>query len=73
MVLRDLLARVRDRETLTDAEYRRLDAAERANRWLAAQSELLYNEWESLPEGSHLKAAYSDRVWTWSDRDLTVD
>ena len=41
-----------------------------ARLWLTAQSERFYEEWTALPAGSHLKAAYDDEVWTWSDRDL---
>ena len=41
-------------------------------RWLASVCERLYAEWEALPDGSHLKAAYADEVWAWSDRDLAA-
>ncbi len=51
-----------DRYLATECDTARL--------WLNAQSERLYQEWEALPEGSHLKCAYDDVVWTWSDRDL---
>ena len=48
-----------------DDTYKELAAG-----WIAAQKERLFTEWEMLPEGSHLKEAYSSFVWTWSDRDL---
>ena len=48
------------------------DNCETAALWLAAQSEKLYKEWDALPEGSHLKEAYAEQVWTWSDRDLAA-
>ena len=41
-----------------------------ATRWHAAQGEAFFQEWACLQDGSHLKAAYEDMVWKWSDRDL---
>lgn len=52
-------------KSTADDTYREL-----ANTWIAAQKERLFTEWDLLPEGSHLKEAYSSFVWTWSDRDL---
>jgi hypothetical protein len=45
---------------------------EDGQRWLASVCERLYGEWEALPDGSHLKAAYANEVWAWSDRDLAA-
>ena len=58
------------REALSPEEQRAYEEAETAALWLAAQAERFYEEWASLPSGSHLKEAYADQVWTWSDRDL---
>ena len=44
--------------------------AEAAYKWLAYVRESLYNNWQALPDGSHLKDAYRDEVWSWSDLDL---
>lgn len=55
---------------LTYAEQRYKEDISQARCWIAAQKEELYKEWEALPPGSHLKEAYRDQVWTWSDRDL---
>jgi hypothetical protein len=30
----------------------------------------VYKAWKELPEGSHLKAAYLDDVWSWDDGDI---
>ena len=57
---------------MTSTERRLYDSAYRAHLWLAAQAERLYEEWQALPPGSHLRDAYADRVWTWSDRDLAA-
>ena len=46
------------------------DKIETAELWLKAQNEKFFQAWEALPQGSHLKEAYSDQVWYWSDRDL---
>lgn len=60
------------REELGMADQYLYDNCETAALWLAAQSEKLYQEWAALPAGSHLKEAYSEHVWTWSDRDLAA-
>lgn len=57
---------------LDSADLYRLQCAETASKWAAAQSELLYETWEALPEGSHLKEAYRDDIWMHSDRDLAA-
>jgi hypothetical protein len=57
-------------EKLSDSDWLIELQVDDAWRWLASVRELLYAEWEALPDGSHLKAAYADEVWTWSDRDL---
>jgi hypothetical protein len=44
--------------------------AQSAYRWIAYVRGELYKNWEALPNGSHLKSAYSDEVWTWNDEDL---
>ena len=59
-------------ETLTDWDWLVEQHTETATRWLASVKETLYAEWVNLPEGSHLKDAYSSEVWTWSDRDLAA-
>lgn len=41
-----------------------------AYRWLCHARSGLYAEWRALPEGHHLKDAYSDQVWQWDDQDL---
>ena len=46
------------------------DKLETAELWIKAQNEKFFQAWEALPQGSHLKEAYSDQVWNWSDRDL---
>lgn len=61
-VIRCLLNGDKDEQLQQDCEL--------AGQWLAAQAERFYQAWEQLPEGSHLKEAYRDQVWTWSDRDL---
>lgn len=43
---------------------------ELAQRWLAYVRTVLASEYANLPQGSHLKAAYRDQVWTWDDTDL---
>ena len=64
--------------TLTPAEFAELQELANksgkrlAKRWVAAQAEAFYQEWEALPDGSHLKGIYRDEVWTWSDRDLAA-
>ena len=60
------------REELSSADQYLYRCCETAALWLANQSEKFYQEWESLPAGSHLKEAYSEQVWTWSDRDLAA-
>ena len=59
-------------EDISGAELRLYESCEHASLWLAAQSEKLFNEWNALPLGSHLKEAYSDQVWNWSDRDIVA-
>lgn len=59
-------------EKPTDGEWLVEIEAKTAARWLANVKEGLYSEWAALPEGSHLKEAYADEVWTWSDRDLAA-
>lgn len=61
---------LRERRELSADEERVWDRMETAQLWLAAQSERFYEAWNALPAGSHLKEAYSDQVWEWSDRDL---
>ena len=61
-----------DRTELSHADHYLLQSCETALLWLAQVSEELYEEWEALPEGSHLREAYADQVWTWSDRDLAA-
>lgn len=58
------------RTEMGDSDVYLYQDCETARLWLSAQSEKLYQEWESLPAGSHLKDAYREQVWTWSDRDL---
>ena len=64
------------RTTITPAEFAELQSlanqsdSDLAKRWVAAVAEELYQEWAKLEDGSHLKEAYRDEVWTWSDRDL---
>ena len=60
------------REELSSADQYLYQCCETAALWLSAQSEKFFKEWEALPEGSHLKEAYADQVWTWSDRDLAA-
>ena len=62
--------KIEKRQALTHEEQLLLDAGNTAGAWVAAQHEALYEEWAKLPEGSHLKEAYANEVWTWSDRDL---
>jgi len=57
-------------ETPTDWEWLLEQHTTTAGRWLANVKEDLWTAWAELPEGSHLKEAYRDEVWTWSDRDL---
>lgn len=59
-------------EEMSSADVYLYRCCETARLWLNAQDEKFYEEWESLPEGSHLKAAYEDQVWTWSDRDMAA-
>ena len=61
-----------ERTELSSADRYLLRNCETALLWLNAVSEQLYEEWVALPAGSHLKEAYSDQVWTWSDRDLAA-
>ncbi len=58
------------REDMSHADHYLWTECNTARLWLTAQSEQLYEEWTALPAGSHLKAAYEEEVWTWSDRDL---
>ncbi len=57
-------------DTLTDWDWLVEQHTTTAQRWLASVKESLWASWAELPEGSHLKHAYRDEVWTWSDRDL---
>lgn len=57
-------------ETLTDWDWLTEQQTTTAQRWLASVKETLWASWAELPNGSHLKEAYADEVWTWSDRDL---
>lgn len=41
-----------------------------AYKWIAYVRDELYGEWQSLPNGSHLKSAYAGDVWGWNDEDL---
>jgi hypothetical protein len=50
-------------------EYSTKDA-ELSDKWLSYVRDRLYNEWKELPDGSHLKEAYIDDVWSWNDEDL---
>ncbi|WP_413324702.1 hypothetical protein [Synechococcus sp. MIT S9503] len=59
-------------ERLHTADQNLLDDCITASLWLAAQDEKFYQEWAELPAGSHLKEAYSEQVWNWSDRDMAV-
>ena len=59
-----------NRTPLSSQDQCLLRDCEAALLWLNAQSERFYQEWAALPNGSHLKSAYADQVWTWSDRDL---
>lgn len=43
-----------------------------AYRWLCHVRSGLFAEWQALPEGHHLKEAYKDEVWTWTDEDLAA-
>jgi hypothetical protein len=44
---------------------------EAAYRWLCQLRSGLFDEWQSLPDGNHLKEAYRDEAWKWDDRDLS--
>lgn len=70
-------ARLKDkvlkREELTPEETALMEAGNNVNAWVAAQHDALYEAWAALPQGSHLKQAYADQVWTWSDRDLAEE
>tara|TARA_B100001057_G_scaffold11981_1_gene11340 strand:+ start:143 stop:499 length:357 start_codon:yes stop_codon:yes gene_type:complete len=57
-------------EHLSNGDRCLMDNCDTASLWLAAVAEKLYDEWEALPAGSHLKEAYADQVWNWSDRDM---
>ncbi len=59
-----------NRQPLNDRMDELNDSIHHAKLWLNAVNEKLFTEWDMLPEGSHLKKAYEDMVWTWSDRDL---
>ena len=59
-------------EPLTDWDWLVEQQTTTAQRWLASVKESLWSSWAALPEGSHLKEAYRDEVWTWSDRDLAA-
>jgi hypothetical protein len=41
-----------------------------AYRWLAYARSGLYEQWAALPDGHHLRDAYTDEVWQWDDQDL---
>ena len=43
-----------------------------AYRWLAYARSGLYEQWQKLPDGHHLKDAYRDDVWMWDDQDLAA-
>lgn len=40
-------------------------------RWLCHVRSGLFAEWQTLPDGHHLKEAYREDVWQWDDQDLT--
>lgn len=44
--------------------------AERLYRWLAYARQSLFRAWQELPDGDHLKEAYRNEAWTWTDEDL---
>ena len=41
-----------------------------AYKWIAYVRDELWSEWKNLNDGSHLKEAYRDEVWSWNDEDL---
>lgn len=41
-----------------------------AYKWLAYARSGLFEAWQALPDGHHLKEAYRDQTWTWDDQDL---
>ena len=43
-----------------------------AYRWLAYARSGLYEQWQKLPDGHHLKHAYRDDVWMWDDQDIAL-
>ena len=44
--------------------------ADIAYKWVAYVRGVVYENWQALPEGNHLKGAYEDDVWAWDDADL---
>ena len=47
-------------------------AKKAAYRWLAYARSGLYEQWQKLPDGHHLKEAYRDDVQTWDDQDIAL-
>jgi hypothetical protein len=45
-------------------------AAELVRRVCGGLDSAIYNVWNDLPNGNHLKEAYRDRIWTVDDTDL---
>ena len=56
--------------TLVDPDPHTARSADLAYKWVCYVREVLTGEWNRLPEGSHLKDAYVDDVWTWNDSDF---
>lgn len=74
-VLSELTTKQRDHlendgPELTYFEDRLLKQVEDLQRWKSYVSQSLFDTWQSLPDGDHLKYSYQDEVWTWDDTDL---
>ena len=41
-------------------------------RWLAYARSTMFEAWQALPDGHHLKDAYRDEAWKWDDQDLAA-
>jgi hypothetical protein len=50
-------------------EFTDSDAAV-VHKWVSYVKHVLFNKWADLEDGDHMKEAYRDEVWSWTDNDL---
>ena len=61
----------KDITTLSEWEHQLLKETDLVRQWTGHVKHELFDQWEQLPEGDHLKESYRDEVWTWDDQDIS--